>query len=192
MAMGKLSKREQTIFAVTVVVLVGVGGYFGVYTKLTERWVQLNENIEQKEEMLQESKDSFNAQEKITKKYDDMVANLYLKGRESERWDQIGLELSNIMQEAGISPKNTKPESLIEEEQYQIYSHVYTDTETTMENLVRFLDLLEEKSKVSEILKIELDPEKGYRNFNDRVRIRSFKISRLVANEMPKELKEKS
>ena len=45
-AISKLSTREKRIVIITVVLLVLIGGYYGVYENLRQEWMDLQQEIE--------------------------------------------------------------------------------------------------------------------------------------------------
>lgn len=179
--LNRMSPRERKMIGATLAVLIAVGGYFGVYENLRRRWQTLNDEIAMLEQRLQASLHSYLEEGRIEKEYDEIVASLRIEGGDTDKQIKIMQELSTIMLDAGVSPKNAKTLNIDEEEKFQIFNFSYDDTETNMVDLTRFFDLLEKRSKVSEIQAIEIKTPSPplYAPGEQRFKT-SFKISRLV------------
>ena len=175
----KLSKREKTILGVTAAVLLSVGGYMGIYERLQSHWIRLNGDIQALTLKLKASKESYRQELRIKKEYEEVVASLRIGGSESDKQLKIRQELSTLMQEGGVTASNVKPLDVIEEENFHIFNFSYDDIETDMVHLAQYLDLLERRSKVSEIqqIRIKSNDTKYYRSRTFDV---NFKVSRLV------------
>jgi hypothetical protein len=179
--MTKLSKREKKLATITISVLVCVGGYFGVYQNLVDKWEELQNEIDARRMKLEASKQNYLEEQKIEEEYDQVVSSLRIEGSDSDKQIAIMQELSGLMREAGVVPRGAKPTNIIEEESYQIFNFSFDDIETNMVDLANFLALLEEVSKVSEIQQIEIKPPSPpiYDDGEQRMKM-SFRISRLV------------
>jgi hypothetical protein len=179
--LNRISPRERKLIGATLAVLSAGGGYLGVYENLRKRWSDLKEEISMREQKLHASIQSYLEEGRIEKEYDEIVASLRIEGDDTDKQIKIMQELSAIMLEAGVSPKNAKPLNIDEEDKFQVFNFSYDDTETNMVDLTRFLDLLEKRSKVSEIQALEIKTPSPplYAPGEQRFKT-SFKISRLV------------
>lgn len=176
---ARLSKREKTILAITAAVVLTVGGYLGIYEKLRERWIQINDDIQAQTLRLNASKESYRQELKIKKEYEEIVASLRIGGSESDKQLKILQELSTLMGDAEVTANTVKPLDVIEESNFHIFNFSYDDIETDMAHLSRFLELLEQRSKVSEIqeCRVKSNDTRYYRSGTFDT---NFKVSRLV------------
>lgn len=174
-----LSKREKVILGITAGIVLSVGGYLGIYERLAERWRLLNEDIAALTLRLEASKESYRQELRIKREYEEVVASLRIGGSESDKQLKILQELSTLMEEAEVTAKTVKPLNVIEEQNFHIFNFSYDDIETEMIHLARFLDLLERRSKVSEVQECSIKSNES-RYYRNGMFDTSFKISRLV------------
>lgn len=177
--LSNLSKREKRILVVTALVLVGVGAYF-LTNNLVERWNTLEEKITDAETRLEKSIQIYQEEANTRERYKEVVKSLRIEGTDSDKQSAITQELNKLMLEAEIQPRNYKPLQVIDEEKFQIFTFSYDDTETNMLNLVNFLELLETRSQVSEIQKIELKPPQPQSYMEEKLFKVNYRVSRLV------------
>lgn len=146
-----LSQREKRILLITLSFMVVVGGYFGVYENLRKQWKGLNQEIDQLAHQLQSSKVHFQQESVIEDEYDEVVTSLRIEGTRSDKSIKIMQEINALMEEAGVEVGVANPSEVYDEDNFQIFHFSYDDITTNMVQLTRFLELLEQRSKVSEI-----------------------------------------
>jgi len=88
------SKRERLLFIATMVVVIGIGGFFFVYQPLANGWVSMNEEIDSLEMSLEGMRVKIRKDKNDEARYLAMKEKLELPGTEQQQEMAILTEVS--------------------------------------------------------------------------------------------------
>ena len=151
------TKRERLLFASTMIVVIGVLGYFFVFEHLQALWATMGEETENLEFRLEQTKVQIETDKRAESRYLAMKESLEIQGSPEEQSLHIMNEITEIFEGNGVVARTAKPLTSVPYEKLTVFLFQFSNVECPFDALVTLLKSMDDESSVLEVedLKIE-------------------------------------
>lgn len=151
-----LNKRERTLLAVTVGVVV-IGGNWLLFTPLTNRWRKVNSEIKKQRELLDGMRATLKRQPEWQEQYDKLQAKMGSSAEHFATTTDVVKKIEEVATTAGVLMSNRRPMAIVEKDVYRELP-VQCSFEATIDSLVKFLQGMQTGSGFIIIDQLRIQP----------------------------------
>lgn len=160
----KLSPRDRKLLIFMGVVIILAGGYYFLYTPLSQRWRGVNEKLSRQETQLKEAQAAARMEEKLERDYLEAQARLkFAKGRlpTEEGLPKLLKDVYGMGRDSGATILSFGPTALAPKEYYKV-KPISLSLKCTLPQLVKFLHKIEMSERLLDVQSISISSdEKG-------------------------------
>ncbi len=155
----QLSPREKKILALTVAMLLVVGGYYGVWVPMQAKFQTLGEQIFSMQLKLRKSKTFLRQQDDIreeAKKYQNL--ELMDAGKDEEEIARLLNLIEQTARKNSVSLSDVKPQAVQSDKVAKRYV-VELHAEASLEGVLRFFYELQTSAELLKVEQVEIAPK---------------------------------
>ncbi|MCA9400312.1 MAG: hypothetical protein KC713_01695, partial [Candidatus Omnitrophica bacterium] len=136
--MRKLSAREKIIFVLTVMLVIGYGGYYGLYEPMLRRVEDIDIQIAAQERRMSKDKRTVKNADAVQTRYEQYLQKYRTSRTEQEIMSGIISEVEAAANRLGLKIADIKPNRVNQEKYFNEYS-VSLTIDSQLIEMVQFL-----------------------------------------------------